>query len=66
MSIDRGTGTALVQGLAARGHIIGDTRTTGDSGGVYAAPRSRHRDAAGRACRSRVPVEVDAAVARRP
>ncbi len=61
MSVDRGAGTALVQGLAARGHIVGDTRSTGDSGGVY-----EHHDPATGVLQARVPLagpgEVDAAV----
>ena len=61
MSVDRAAGTALVRGLAARGHIVGDTRSTGDSGGVY-----EHHDPATGVLQARVPLagptEVDAAV----
>ena len=61
MSVDRDAGTALVEGLAARGHIVGDTRSTGDSGGVY-----EHHDPATGILQASVPlagpVEVDAAV----
>jgi acyl-CoA reductase-like NAD-dependent aldehyde dehydrogenase len=54
--------TALVEGLAARGHIVGDGRSTGDSGGVYA-----HHNPATGVLQAEVAlggrVEIEAAVA---
>jgi aldehyde dehydrogenase (NAD+) len=53
--------TALVRGLAARGHIIGDGRSTGASGGLYA-----HHNPATGVLQAEVPLagvaEVDDAV----
>jgi acyl-CoA reductase-like NAD-dependent aldehyde dehydrogenase len=61
MSVDRAAGAALVEGLATRGHIIGDARSTGETGGVY-----EHHDAATGMLQARVPLagapEVDEAV----
>ena len=53
--------TAVVEGLAARGHVIGDGHSTGTSGGVYA-----HHNPATGVLQAEVPLggaaEVDAAV----
>ncbi len=55
--------TAVVEGLAARGHVIGDGHSTGTSGGVYA-----HHNPATGVLQAEVPLggaaEVDAAVVR--
>jgi acyl-CoA reductase-like NAD-dependent aldehyde dehydrogenase len=52
----------VVQGLAARGHIVGDGRSTGASGGVY-----QHHNPATGVLQAEVPLggsaEIDAAVA---
>ena len=61
MALERGAATELVQELAVRGHVIGDGRSTGDSGGIY-----EHHDPATGVLQARVPLagaaEVDAAV----
>jgi acyl-CoA reductase-like NAD-dependent aldehyde dehydrogenase len=61
MAPDRAGATAIVQELAARGHIIGDGHSSGDSGGGY-----DHHDPATGVLQARVPlagaVEVDDAV----
>jgi len=61
MTIDRSTASATVRKLAARGHVVGDTRSTGASGGEY-----EHHDPATGVLQARVPLagaaEVDTAV----
>jgi aldehyde dehydrogenase (NAD+) len=61
MAGDRASGTALVQGLAERGHLIGDGHSVGDTGGVY-----EHHDPATGVLQARVPLggapEIDDAV----
>ena len=61
MGSDRATGAALVKELAARGHVIGDARSPGDSGGRY-----EHHDPSTGVLQATVPLagatEVDAAV----
>jgi acyl-CoA reductase-like NAD-dependent aldehyde dehydrogenase len=61
MGLDREHATPIVQELAARGHIVGDSHSTGASGGVY-----EHHDPATGVLQANVPlagaVEVDAAV----
>ena len=62
MSVDAAEATALIEGLAARGHVIGARRSTGDSGGVY-----EHHNPATGVLQAKVPLagasEVDDAVA---
>ncbi len=54
MGIDRADATALVEELVARGHVIGDGRSRGDSGGVY-----EHHDPATGVLQMTVPVVGD-------
>ncbi len=62
MVLDAAAATALIEGLAARGHVIGGRRSTGDSGGVY-----EHHNPATGVLQAKVPLagaaEVDDAVA---
>ncbi|HLM18414.1 MAG TPA: hypothetical protein VK549_11375, partial [Acidimicrobiia bacterium] len=59
--MNRSDAGELLQGLAERGHVIGDARSTGDSGGVY-----EHHDPGTGVLQARVPLagaaEVDTAV----
>jgi acyl-CoA reductase-like NAD-dependent aldehyde dehydrogenase len=61
MRVDHAAGTTLVQELAARGHVIGDWRSSGDSDGGY-----EHHDPATGVLQARVPLggaaEIDEAV----
>jgi acyl-CoA reductase-like NAD-dependent aldehyde dehydrogenase len=61
VTVDRAAATALLEGLAARGHVVGDGHSTGSSGGVY-----EHHDPATGVLQARVPLagarEVDDAV----
>jgi aldehyde dehydrogenase (NAD+) len=62
MAVDAAAATALVEALAARGHVIGGQRSTGDSGGVY-----EHHNPATGVLQAKLPLagaaEVDDAVA---
>ena len=62
MAVDAAAATALVEELAARGHVIGGRRSTGDSGGVY-----EHHNPATGVLQAKLPLagaaEVDDAVA---
>ncbi len=62
MALDAAAATALIEELAARGHVIGGQRSTGDSGGVY-----EHHNPATGVLQAKLPLagaaEVDAAVA---